>query len=121
MFCSNCGSQINENAIVCIKCGCATQKYILSQQKSSKDIGVAYLLWFFLGYFGGHRFYLGKTKSAIIMLICSIVSWFLSILILPLLAMFIWWIVDTFLIPNMINDPDNTGLTISKTATELLK
>ena len=23
MYCSNCGAQVNENAVVCIKCGCA--------------------------------------------------------------------------------------------------
>lgn len=119
MFCSSCGNEINEDAIVCIKCGCATQKHILSQQKNSKDIRVAYLLWFFLGYFGGHRFYLGKTRSAIIMLICSILSWLLFILIVPLLAMFIWWVVDAFLIPNMIKDLDNSDLKINKTVTKL--
>lgn len=30
-----------------------------------KSTGVAYLLWFFLGVFGGHHFYLGKTGRAI--------------------------------------------------------
>ncbi len=24
-YCSNCGTEINENAVVCVKCGCATQ------------------------------------------------------------------------------------------------
>ncbi len=28
MFCSNCGEEINEKAIVCPKCGCATSNYV---------------------------------------------------------------------------------------------
>lgn len=30
-----------------------------------KSTGTAYLLWFFLGAFGGHQFYLGKTGRAV--------------------------------------------------------
>jgi TM2 domain-containing membrane protein YozV len=33
-----------------------------AQQKS---VGIAYLLWFFLGVVGAHQFYLGKTGRAI--------------------------------------------------------
>lgn len=33
-----------------------------AQQKS---VGIAYLLWFFLGVLGAHQFYLGKTGRAI--------------------------------------------------------
>lgn len=25
-YCSNCGSEVDENAVVCVKCGCAIQK-----------------------------------------------------------------------------------------------
>lgn len=31
----------------------------------AKSLGVAYVLWFFLGIFGGHQFYLRKTGRAI--------------------------------------------------------
>jgi TM2 domain-containing membrane protein YozV len=30
-----------------------------------KSVGIAYLLWFFLGVLGAHQFYLGKTGRAI--------------------------------------------------------
>ncbi|HPU15816.1 MAG TPA: TM2 domain-containing protein [Polymorphobacter sp.] len=32
----------------------------------------AYVLWFFLGRFGAHRFYLGLKRSALIMLVLSV-------------------------------------------------
>ncbi|MDP5276006.1 TM2 domain-containing protein [Chengkuizengella axinellae] len=38
---------------------------MLNKQKAS---GVTWLLWFFAGGFGGHRFYLGKTGTAVAML-----------------------------------------------------
>ncbi len=34
-----------------------------------KSIGVAYLLWFFFGAFGGHRFYAGRIHSAVLQLV----------------------------------------------------
>ena len=30
-----------------------------------KEVGIAYILWFLLGVFGGHQFYLGKNGRAI--------------------------------------------------------
>ncbi|MCU7558445.1 TM2 domain-containing protein [Macrococcus capreoli] len=70
---------------------------VMTQKKST---GVAYLLWFFLGGFGAHRFYFGKTASAIglILLTFLVSSWTFGI---PSL---IWLIVDAFLIPNMIKE-----------------
>jgi TM2 domain-containing membrane protein YozV len=38
-------------------------------QAQKKSTGAAYLLWFFLGGLGGHRFYLGQTGTAITQLI----------------------------------------------------
>ena len=26
MYCSNCGAEINDNAVVCVKCGCAVKR-----------------------------------------------------------------------------------------------
>ena len=34
-----------------------------------KSLGIAYLLWFFFGPLGIHRFYLGKTATGIIWLL----------------------------------------------------
>lgn len=37
-------------------------------------MSVAYILWFFLGGLGGHRFYLGKTGSAVGLLILTLIT-----------------------------------------------
>ena len=33
MYCSKCGEEVNDQAIVCPKCGCATQNYTLNESK----------------------------------------------------------------------------------------
>lgn len=43
------------------------QQPILVQVRQ-KDTGIAYLLWFLLGVFGGHQFYLGKTGRGLLYL-----------------------------------------------------
>lgn len=48
-----------------------------------KSVTTAYLLWFFLGLFGGHRFYLGKTGSGVLFLLTGGV-------------VFVGWIIDLF-------------------------
>ncbi|MBV7547030.1 TM2 domain-containing protein [Pseudomonas sp. PDM26] len=68
---------------------------------AQKSTGVAYLLWFFLGGFGGHRFYLGKTGTAVAQLIITIVGFFTLI---PLIVTGIWLLVDLFLIPGIIRE-----------------
>jgi TM2 domain-containing membrane protein YozV len=72
-----------------------------------KSVGVAYLLWFFTGGLGGHRFYLGQTGTAIAQLILFIVGW-ITVIIgvgLALLAVDgIWVLVDAFLIPGIARE-----------------
>ncbi|SER12793.1 TM2 domain-containing protein [Sphingobium sp. YR768] len=70
-----------------------------------KSTGVAYLLWLFLGSFGGHRFYLGQTGTAITQLLLLIIGWTTIIVgvgIFMLIALGIWVLVDAFLIPGMV-------------------
>jgi TM2 domain-containing membrane protein YozV len=57
----------------------------------------AYLLWFFLGPFGGHRFYLGRKGSAIVQLI-------LSLTIVGLLITLPWWLIDAFLVGGICRE-----------------
>ena len=64
---------------------------ILRQEVDSKKKSVAatWLLWLVLGEFGAHRFYLGRIGTGIAML-------------LTLGGLFIWWLVDIFLIAGML-------------------
>ena len=74
---------------------------------NKKSVGVAYLLWFFLGGVGGHRFYAGKTGSAIAILALTIIGALLAsvgIGIFLLAIVGIWVLVDAFLIPGWIRN-----------------
>ncbi|MDP3404471.1 MAG: NINE protein [Brevundimonas sp.] len=72
-----------------------------SQKKSS---GVAYLLWFFVGQFGAHRFYLGSTGLGAVQLILGLLGWatvWFALGFLFLIPLWIWLFVDLFLIPGL--------------------
>ena len=46
----------------------------------NKSMLTAYLWWIVLGLFGAHRFYMGKTKSAIL-LMCFSLFWMISLFV----------------------------------------
>ncbi|MFD2814871.1 TM2 domain-containing protein [Paracoccus aerius] len=87
-----------------------TQQQILIEQRIQNDAKspvAAYLLLIFLGMFGAHRFYLGKTGTAITMLILTFVGIVTAILAVGFILLFavgIWTLVDIFLIPGLIRD-----------------
>jgi hypothetical protein len=60
MFCPNCGNEVSEKAVVCVKCGVALRSDS-PLNAEGKDWLTTLLLCFFLGYLGVHRFY---TNSA---------------------------------------------------------
>lgn len=66
-----------------------------------KSKGIAYLLWFFLGWLGVHRFYLGKIGTGILYLFTFGVFG-------------IGWFVDLFLTSSMVDTYN--ALHASKTA-----
>ena len=82
---------------------------IMLFEANKKSIAVAYLLWFFLGAAGGHRFYAGKTGSAIAQLLV-IFGLILTIVVVGaflLIGLGIWVIVDAFLIPGWIRNQNS--------------
>lgn len=56
-----------------------------------KSKGIAYMLWFFLGGFSAHRFYLGKIGSGIFYL-------------LTLQLFGIGWVIDLFILGGMVDE-----------------
>ena len=77
---------------------------------NKKSAVVAYLLLIFLGGFGAHRFYLGRTGSAVAMLVITIVSFVLAFVYIGLLGFIVigvWCFVDLFLVPGLVSDFNN--------------
>jgi TM2 domain-containing membrane protein YozV len=56
---------------------------------SQKSTGLAYLFWFFLGIFGGHQFYLGKTGRGLLYLF-------------TLGILFVGPLIDLFTLPSQV-------------------
>lgn len=78
----------------------AEQTVAVSVNVEGKSVVVAYLLWWFLGGLGLHRFYLRHPKTAItqlLMLIIGIVTAFIIVGYFILAALAIWWLIDAFL------------------------
>lgn len=84
---------------------------------NSKSTAVAYLLWFFLGGFGAHRFYLGKTGSAVGLLVLTLLTiwWTFGI------PTFIWAIIDAFLIPSIVKEHAQTERNLAIAEVQLMK
>jgi TM2 domain-containing membrane protein YozV len=77
-----------------------TEDKILIEQRITNDkpsVAVAYLLLIFLGVFGAHRFYLGRTGSGVAMLL-------ISLTILGLIITCICGLIDLFLVPGMVRE-----------------
>lgn len=87
MFCTKCGKEISDEAVVCIGCGAPTANYNNQSQANTQaqpsihiintnanvagqgkaiNKWVAFVLCFFLGVFGAHKFYEGKTGMGIL-------------------------------------------------------
>ena len=84
------------------------QQQLVEQRltNEARSSSLAYVLWFFLGPFGAHRFYLGRVGSGIGMLVLFWLGAFTAVLVVGwvfLLAYGVWWIVDVFLIPGMVD------------------
>jgi TM2 domain-containing membrane protein YozV len=69
-------------------------------EANSKSVLVAYILWFFVGLFGGHNFYLKRIGVAVTQLI-------LTITVVGSVITLIRIIVDAFLIPGWVRNQNN--------------
>ena len=83
----------------------ADTRALLQYQAHSKSAGLAYAFWFFLGMWGAHRFYCGKTGSGVAMLVITLISiplCFVIIGIFGILGVALWALVDALLISGWI-------------------
>ncbi len=76
---------------------------------SSRSRLATVLLAFFLGIFGTHRFYIGKTRTAIVMLILSVFYLvtirFWGIMFISLAVVGLWALIDfIFALSGMMKD-----------------
>lgn len=71
-------------------------------QANAKSVGISYLLWFFLGGLGVHRFYLGRNGSAIAQLLLGLLGWIP--LFMGWIVLGIWVLVDAILIPGIARE-----------------
>ena len=88
-FCQHCGAQLeDDNARFCSKCGASVSESekkdnvsddlhnvvhpnVEGEDVSQKSRAIATVLAWFLGFVGGHNYYLGKTTMAILMTVFS--------------------------------------------------
>jgi TM2 domain-containing membrane protein YozV len=83
----------------------ATNVQMMQYDALRKSAGVAFALWFFVGSFGGHRFYMGKTGSAVAMLVITLLCIPLTFAVIGLFglaAIAVWALVDAFCIPGWV-------------------
>lgn len=93
-ICSFCGSPLEPSASVCLECGRVhplthSSGGVLAPSSERRLVPAA-LLCFLFGVFGAHRFYAGKTGSAIAQLLTlgGLGIWMLADLILILTGQF---------------------------------
>jgi len=71
-YCYKCGSEIDEDAEICIKCGVRQPLVSTNKSYNRKDRLTAGLLGLLLGGLGIHKFYLGEDGLGVLYLLISI-------------------------------------------------
>lgn len=93
-YCANCGSPVMPGAAACTTCGASLNVQPASQQKSRIAAG---LFGIFLGGLGIHNFYLGnKDRGLVQLLVCTIAGIFTCGIAST--AMAIWGLVEGIMI-----------------------
>jgi TM2 domain-containing membrane protein YozV len=80
VFCRGCGKEIHESAVSCPQCGA-----MQTIPTTDKRLLPAFLLCFFVGYLGIHRFYVGKIGTGVAQLLTAG-------------GLGVWWLVDLIML-----------------------
>ena len=93
IYCRECGARHSDKAKACPKCG-------YTEYDLTKSTVIYLVLLWFIGLFGAHRFYAGKTTSAVIMLLltCTVFGMFIT---------FFWWLIDLIYAVCNLGKPEN--------------
>ncbi|ERJ13183.1 TM2 domain-containing protein [Haloplasma contractile] len=107
MYCSKCGKEIDNDAVVCVHCGVPTNnaKQVNTDPHAKSKIAAG-LLGILIGGLGIHNFYLGYTGKGIAQLLLTVVGWI--IIIGPLVA-YVWGLVEGIQILTGSIDRDADG------------
>lgn len=105
-FCEFCGSEVYIDAVICPKCGRQLEKLKTDKNSSNPQViinnsnqingpavcgvkecdkWVSFLLCFFLGVFGAHKFYEGKTGLGILYIFTFGlfgIGWFIDLIVI---------------------------------------
>ena len=85
----------------------------MSVPRPGKNLVLGYVLWFFFGLIGAHRFYLGHIKAGLLFLLGAAVATALSapdLLITRILGgvvalvVVVFWIIDAIKLPRLIEE-----------------
>lgn len=85
-------------------------KTMMRYDANKKSALLAYALWFFLGFFGVHRMYLGRVTSGVAMLVLHGLSWLTYYILIGFVGFAIlglWWLIDALLIPGATREYNN--------------
>ncbi|MEJ2743933.1 MAG: TM2 domain-containing protein [Gammaproteobacteria bacterium] len=88
-----------------------------------KNIILAYLMWWFLGWAGVHRFYLGHIKTGLTQLILFTIGCITSTILIGLVLLipwFIWWALDAYFTYQMVSE-ENAKLGVEQSAIHFSK
>lgn len=75
-YCANCGKEINSGAVICTNCGAGVKPAPVNTSGEQKSKLVAVILAFFLGALGVHDFYLGYNKNGVLKIVLTFCTGF---------------------------------------------
>jgi len=88
-----------------------------------KNILIAYLLWWFLGWAGAHRLYLGRIRTGLaqlLLVVIGMITFYFVIGYLLMITWLIWWLLDVYFTYKIVQEENqklgvvNSTLSVSK-------